>query len=74
VRAVVGLGRGLGLSVIGEGVERLDELEFLKAEKCPEAQGYFFGRPQPIAAYRHLTHAHDDIVWDDSAEAAAALA
>jgi EAL domain-containing protein (putative c-di-GMP-specific phosphodiesterase class I) len=51
VRAVIGLGRGLDLPVIAEGVETADQLAFLSAESCDEVQGYLVGRPQPIEAY-----------------------
>ena len=55
VRAVLGLGRGLGLPVLAEGVETLDELRFLDAEDCEAGQGYFLGRPGPIEAFGDLT-------------------
>jgi diguanylate cyclase (GGDEF)-like protein len=55
VRTVLGLGRGLGLPVLAEGVETTGELAFLGAEACQEAQGYLFGRPGPIDGFRHLT-------------------
>ncbi|WP_296746393.1 EAL domain-containing protein [Mesorhizobium sp.] len=55
VRAVLGLGRGLGLPVLAEGVETLDELRFLDAEDCEIGQGYYLGRPGPIEAFGDLT-------------------
>ncbi|TPI58300.1 EAL domain-containing protein [Mesorhizobium sp. B3-1-3] len=55
VRAVLGLGRGLGLPVLAEGVETLDELRFLDAEDCDIGQGYYLGRPGPIEAFGELT-------------------
>jgi diguanylate cyclase (GGDEF)-like protein/PAS domain S-box-containing protein len=51
VRAVIGLGRGLDLPVIAEGVETNEQLDFLTSEACAEMQGYLVGKPQPIAAY-----------------------
>jgi diguanylate cyclase len=56
VRAVLGLGRGLGLPVIAEGVETAGELAFLNAEGCREAQGYLLGHPAPIEVFRKVTH------------------
>ena len=57
VRAVLGLGRGLGLPVLAEGVETDAELQFLQDELCDEAQGYLLGRPAAIGSFRNLTHA-----------------
>jgi predicted signal transduction protein with EAL and GGDEF domain len=57
VRAVLGLGRGLGLPVLAEGVETQGELSFLNTESCDEAQGWLIGRPASIDNFRHLTHA-----------------
>ena len=56
VRAVLGLGRGLKLPVLAEGVETAAELEFLEKELCDEAQGYLLGRPADIASFRAQTH------------------
>ena len=51
VRAVIGLGRGLHLPVLAEGVETAAQLEFLARESCDEVQGYHIGRPAPIEQY-----------------------
>jgi diguanylate cyclase len=56
VRAVLGLGRGLGLPVLAEGVETAAELRFLQDEACDQVQGYLIGRPAAIDSFRHLTH------------------
>ncbi|MDB5574163.1 MAG: diguanylate cyclase [Tardiphaga sp.] len=51
IRAVVGLGRGLKISILAEGVETAEQLAFLAEEGCDGIQGYFLGRPAPIATY-----------------------
>ena len=45
VTAMISLGRSLNLRVVAEGVETQEELEFLKARECDEAQGFYFSRP-----------------------------
>ncbi|MEP6494913.1 MAG: EAL domain-containing protein [bacterium] len=47
VTAVIDMARSLKLRVVAEGVESLEELAFLKAHHCEEAQGYYFNRPVP---------------------------
>ena len=56
VRAVLGLGRGLGVPVLAEGVEEAGEMKFLVEERCDEVQGHLFGGPSEIGLYRNLTH------------------
>jgi predicted signal transduction protein with EAL and GGDEF domain len=48
ISAIVTLARGLDMSVTAEGVETREEFERLKALGVNFAQGYLFGRPQPI--------------------------
>jgi diguanylate cyclase (GGDEF)-like protein len=50
VRAIMSLGKSLGLSVIAEGVERTAEAAKLKARGCHLAQGYLYGSPLPASA------------------------
>jgi EAL domain-containing protein (putative c-di-GMP-specific phosphodiesterase class I) len=54
VRAVIGLGHGLEMSIVAEGVETLEQLGFLADEGCDAVQGYFIGKPLPIGQYAAL--------------------
>jgi EAL domain-containing protein (putative c-di-GMP-specific phosphodiesterase class I) len=45
VTAIISMGRSLNLRVVAEGVETPQELAFLQAHDCEEAQGYYFSRP-----------------------------
>ncbi|MEQ1685236.1 MAG: EAL domain-containing protein [Burkholderiaceae bacterium] len=53
-RAIIAMGHSLGLHVVAEGVERRDQLDFLRAEGCDEYQGYYFAKPMPEAAITAL--------------------
>jgi diguanylate cyclase (GGDEF)-like protein/PAS domain S-box-containing protein len=54
IKAVIGMARGLKLRVIAEGVETPEELAFLRAYRCEEAQGYYFSRPVLPQQFAHL--------------------
>jgi diguanylate cyclase (GGDEF)-like protein/PAS domain S-box-containing protein len=47
VRAMIQLAEGLGMTALAEGVETAAELDFLRRNGCPLAQGYHFARPVP---------------------------
>src|SRR5713101_125177 len=51
VRAVIGLGHGLEMSIVAEGVETQEQLGFLADQGCDAVQGYFIGKPAPIGQY-----------------------
>ncbi len=48
LKAIVVLGHNLGLNVIAEGVETIEELDFLASISCDEMQGYLFSKALPI--------------------------
>jgi predicted signal transduction protein with EAL and GGDEF domain len=48
------MARSLGLRVVAEGVETREQLRFLQAHACDEAQGYFFSRPVPADRFADL--------------------
>jgi diguanylate cyclase (GGDEF)-like protein/PAS domain S-box-containing protein len=74
VTAVISMGQSLKMRVIAEGVETQEELAFLQAHQCEEAQGYYFSRPVlpeqfakllatgKEARYRQLTDTSPDAV------------
>ncbi len=51
IRAVIGLGQGLDIPIVAEGVETQEQLEFLRNVNCASVQGYFIGKPAPIRQY-----------------------
>jgi predicted signal transduction protein with EAL and GGDEF domain len=49
-RAIVELGRTLGLKVVAEGIEEPDQADWLVSLGCPYGQGYLFSRPMGVDA------------------------
>ena len=47
VRAIIEMGRALGLEVVAEGIETEAERAFLEGAQCAMGQGYLFARPMP---------------------------
>ncbi len=52
--ALIALGRGLGITVLAEGVEREAEVNQLAAMGCILFQGFYFGRPLPAQEFSKL--------------------
>jgi diguanylate cyclase (GGDEF)-like protein/PAS domain S-box-containing protein len=50
VSTVVAFGRTLGLEVLAEGVETIEQLEMLRARGCDQVQGFLFSPPVPASA------------------------
>ena len=71
VRAIIGLGDSLGLSIIAEGVERRPQVERLKTLGCHLAQGFLFGRP--LSALSIGAFPTDDLMtWNEDIRQSAA--
>ncbi|WP_153305857.1 sensor domain-containing protein [Desulfogranum mediterraneum] len=54
VRAMLSLGKALGLRMVAEGVETEIQKDFLEREGCDEIQGYLYSRPLPADAFFEL--------------------
>jgi diguanylate cyclase (GGDEF)-like protein/PAS domain S-box-containing protein len=54
VRAISGLGRSLNITTTAEGVETVDQLDWLRAEGCNEVQGFLFSAAKPAGEVEQL--------------------
>ncbi|HKU75957.1 MAG TPA: EAL domain-containing protein [Pyrinomonadaceae bacterium] len=54
VRAIINLGHALDLTVIAEGVETKEQLQYLSALECDVVQGFLFSKALPAAAFEEL--------------------
>ena len=54
VRAIAAIAHNMGMDVVAEGVETIEQLEWLRAIGCEYAQGFFFSRPVDVAAATEL--------------------
>ena len=54
VKAVIGLGRSLGIATTAEGVETEAQLDMVRQQGCTEAQGFLFSPPLPAVAVSRL--------------------
>jgi diguanylate cyclase (GGDEF)-like protein len=59
VRAILGIAKGFGLTTTAEGVEKPEELAYLKANGCTEGQGYLFSKAIPAANIAALLDASE---------------
>ena len=57
VKAIIGMAHSLGIKTIAEGVETLEQKEFLLAYGCDFMQGYYFSRPLSPEAFTALLDA-----------------
>jgi len=53
-QTIIGMGRGLGLEVIAEGVETMAQRQFLMTQGCDVFQGFLVGHPMPPADFETM--------------------
>lgn len=54
VSAIIAMAQKLSLSVVAEGVETREQLDFLKSNGCTEVQGYYFSKPVTAEEFTEL--------------------
>ena len=59
VQAIIALGHKLGLTVVAEGVETEEQLQFLRRCQCDEMQGFLFGMPMIAEAFATMLRGED---------------
>jgi EAL domain-containing protein (putative c-di-GMP-specific phosphodiesterase class I) len=57
--AVIAMAHGLGLRVVAEGVEREEQLDFLRRQRCDHYQGFLFSRPLAAEEFQALLRARE---------------
>jgi len=53
-QAIIRMGKALGMTVVAEGVETVEQLAFLRHHGCDEMQGYLFSKPLPASKMAEL--------------------
>ena len=56
--AIIAMGKTLSLTVVAEGVETLEQMNFLKDHSCDEMQGYYFSKPVVAEQFAELLRKH----------------
>lgn len=56
--AIIAMGKSLALDVVGEGIETQQSLDYMRTHGCSQAQGNWFTRPLPAAAFQRWYHRH----------------
>ncbi len=60
VSAIIHMGKGLGLKLLAEGVERQEQLDYLQAGGCDSYQGYYRSKPLPATEFIALLSAQSE--------------
>jgi EAL domain-containing protein (putative c-di-GMP-specific phosphodiesterase class I) len=56
--AIIGMGKALSLTVVAEGVETVEQMNFLKEHFCDEMQGFYFSKPVIPEQFADLLRGH----------------
>ncbi len=68
VKTIIALGRSLGVTITAEGVETEEQAKLLRDFGCPQAQGFLYGYPAPMA-FADIAPTHLKAVKNESSAA-----
>ncbi|MBB1518493.1 GGDEF domain-containing phosphodiesterase [Aquipseudomonas guryensis] len=60
-RAIIAMAHSLDLKVVAEGVETQAQMDFLKAQRCDELQGFLISQPLPAEQFAELLRSHAEM-------------
>ena len=63
VKAIIMMAQSLGMVTIAEGVETSEQLSFLKAQGCEEAQGYYYSKPLSASRFEEFIKNHQNNLY-----------
>lgn len=58
IKSIIGIGKSLGIPVLAEGVETVDEVNLLTEYGCDRFQGFYFAKPMPINDLKEYLATH----------------
>jgi EAL domain-containing protein (putative c-di-GMP-specific phosphodiesterase class I) len=62
VEAILAMSGHLKLDVVAEGIETVEQLNFLQQRDCQRGQGYYFSRPLDFQAFETFVDSHAEKV------------
>ena len=64
---IITMAHALGKEVVAEGVETIEQLQFLRERRCDSAQGFFLAQPMPVAQATDLLQArHSPVPMEEA--------
>ena len=60
-RSVITMAHELGVEVVAEGIEEIDQLNFLTQAGCDRGQGYYYGKPMTANEFSHYLMSSSEI-------------
>ncbi len=54
IKMIINIGKILSMEVVAEGVEKIEQIEFLKSNECDIYQGYYFSKPLKLQEFEEL--------------------